>query len=44
MLIRREVAGAESRNGLTRVFIHPSSINFSEREYPFPVMVFVGVC
>ena len=43
MLIRREVAGAESRNGRTRVFIQPSSINFSEREYPCPVMVFVGV-
>ena len=43
MLIHREVKGAESRNGSTRVVIHPSAINFSEREYPSPVMIYVGV-
>ena len=42
LLIRREVQDAESRNGLTRVYIHPSSINFSEREYQYPFMVYVG--
>ena len=29
------------RNGSTRVYIHPSSINFIEREYPYPVMLYV---
>ena len=41
LLIHREVEGCEMRNGSTRVYIHPSSINFIEREYPYPVMLYV---
>ena len=41
LLIHREVEGCEKKDGFTRVYIHPSSINFSEREYPFPIMLYV---
>ena len=40
-LIHREVECCEMRNGSTRVYIHPSSINFIEREYPYPEMLYV---
>ena len=42
LYIRREVPGGEMQHGLTRVFIHPSSINFVEQEYKYPYMVYVG--
>lgn len=43
MYIRREVPGGEVQHGLTRVFIHPSSINFVEQEYKCPYLVYVGL-
>ena len=43
LLIHREIEGCEKKDGLTRVYIHPSSINFAEREYPFPIMLYVGI-
>lgn len=42
MYIRREVPGGEVQHGLTRVFVHPSSINFVEQEYKCPYLVYVG--
>ena len=44
LLIHREVEGCEKKDGFTRVYIHPSSINFAEREYPFPIMLYVCDC
>ena len=41
LLINREIDGCECKNGLSRVYIHPSSINFSEREYTYPFMIYV---
>lgn len=39
--MNRVIEGCENRDGMTRVYIHPSSINFAEREYPYPFMIYV---
>ena len=40
LVINRVVEGCENHNGFTRVYIHPTSTNFSEREYKNPFMIY----
>ena len=41
LIVHRVIEGCDHHDDLSRVYIHPSSLNFSEREYPYPYMIYV---